>query len=154
MSIFGSHLGLDCNALHDRVQQLEFNRQRKSKRAADKSDDGRKQLVKRMPAKTDVDRPQARYDDSESSIDRQTQLNWEVDSSEFRRKTGDARIRDAPLYEMRSKQGVSSSPSNPEQRGSEVQVRSPRVSDSLSSTEKVTSPSEKQSKRAGTYKEG
>lgn len=46
MSALGYHLGVDCDAIHDRVQQFKFLKGMKTKRSAKSNDDGDK-IVKR-----------------------------------------------------------------------------------------------------------
>ena len=104
MSVLGYHLGVDCDALHDRVQQFKFLKGMNTKRSAKSNDDGKK-IIKRpaiqgkglsLPGVEIGHASESRFADDEKSEERQTEAHSKVNSS---RKTSVSKpTRASPLH--------------------------------------------------------
>lgn len=89
MSALGYHLGVECDALHDRVQQFKFLKGMKTKRSAKSNGDGEK-MVKRLaiqgkrlsPPEVEIKHaPESPLADDEKSEEGQTEVCSKVNSS-------------------------------------------------------------------------
>lgn len=95
MWIFGSHLGMDCDALHDRVAQVEFQQAKgtAAKRHAEDSGSERQRLRKASAENPRQFFVESQHSEGKLSEEMGTELHWENDSEEFRKKTAHLKLR-------------------------------------------------------------
>ncbi|GIK07544.1 hypothetical protein Aspvir_003210 [Aspergillus viridinutans] len=139
MCSLGRHLGVDTDALHDRITQLEFQQKKGTvaKRPAEDVGSVRKMirdLVTGALQPGSFTRADPLDDDSEGN---QTKLEWEVDSEKFRRETAHLRLRDTEA----SPRPASAKESRGNRPQKDLEVRSRQSKGSLSPTEKMTASS-------------
>ncbi|KAL1882428.1 hypothetical protein Plec18167_002844 [Paecilomyces lecythidis] len=132
--ILGSHLGVDCDTLHDRITQLEFQEKKgmSSKRAAEESSEMR--VVKKLLAEGKAPSYREQLPDEDNLGPPSMILGWEVDSEKFHEQTRHLRLRN--IEKWRSSEESGGPPRKSEQK--DLQLRS-KTSGSLSPTEKMSS---------------
>ncbi|KAM0117860.1 hypothetical protein ACP6JC_005526 [Aspergillus fumigatus] len=140
MCSLGRHLGVDTDALHDRIMQLEFQQKKGTvaKRPAEDAGSVRKmirELVTGALQPGSFTRAQPLLDDD--SEGKYTKLEWEVDSEKFKRETAHLRLRDTEVSPRPA--SAKDSPGSRQQR--DLEVRSRQSKGSLSPTEKMTTSS-------------
>jgi hypothetical protein len=139
MCSLGRHLGVDTDALHDRITQLEFQQKKGTvvKRPAEDAGSVRKMirdLVTGALQPGSFTREPLLDDDSEG---KHTKLEWEVDSEKFKRETAHLRLRDTEV----SPRAASAKDSRQSRQPKDLEVRSRLFNGSLSPTEKMTTSS-------------
>lgn len=140
MCSLGRHLGVDTDALHDRIMQLEFQQKKGTvaKRPAEDAGSVRKmirELVTGALQPGSFTRAQPLLDDD--SEGKYTKLEWEVDSEKFKRETAHLRLRDTEV----SPRPASAKDSLGSRQQRDLEVRSRQSKGSLSPTEKMTTSS-------------
>ncbi|PKX88928.1 uncharacterized protein P174DRAFT_446046 [Aspergillus novofumigatus IBT 16806] len=140
MCSLGRHLGVDTDALHDRITQLEFQQKKGTvaKRPAEDAGSVRKMirdLVTGALQPGSFSRAEPLLDDD--SEGKHTKLEWEVDSEKFKRETAHLRLRDTEV----SPHAASAKDSRGSRQQKDLEVRSRLSKGSLSPTEKMTTSS-------------
>jgi hypothetical protein len=141
MSSLGRHLGVDTDALHDRITQLEFQQKKGTvaKRPAEDAGSVRKMIRDLVTGALQPGSFRADPVLDGDSEGKHTKLEWEVDSDKFKRETAHLRLRDTEASPRAA--GAKDSRGSLPQK--DLEVRSSQSKGSLSPTEKMTTSSDR-----------